>query len=130
MTDTTSKTATGASNGGDTVDKPAAPVQRVHGMDRLREEECYYVTGLIDECLKEAQHLVRKVYHKAFNRTIDHDGSKGTQPLDRPQAVKTLSEAYDCAALALAYIFSASSHLRDDAEHDDPWTTPSQGLVV
>ena len=80
MTDTTSTTATAASTGSDTAAKPAAPIQRMHGMDRLREEECYYVTGLIDECLKEAQHLVRKVYHKAFNRTIDHDGSKGTQP--------------------------------------------------
>jgi hypothetical protein len=116
----TTKVKAANTNGGDTTDKPA-PVQREHGIDRLREEECYHLTGLVDECLREAEHLVKKIHNKAFNRTLDHDGTKGTQPLDRAEVVKTLNEAYDCAALALAYIFSVSSHLRDEVERNDPW---------
>jgi len=113
---TTSSTVTAASNGGDTPtdNKPAA---REHGLARLREEECYYLTGLIEECLDEARHLVKKVNNKAYNRISDHDGSKGTKPLDRGEMAATLHEAYDCASHALAYLFNASTHLRvDDVE--------------
>ena len=110
----TDKTATkAASNGGDTTQEHL-PAQREHGMKRLREEECYQLTSLIERCLSEAEHLVKKVNNKAFNRTLDHDGSKGTIPLDRAEARKILDEAYDCASLAIAYMYEASTHLQDD----------------
>jgi hypothetical protein len=110
MTD--SATAQVASDGDDPTAKPK-PAQRVHGMDRLREEECYHLAGLIGECLDEGRHLVKKVYNKAWNRTLDHDGSKGTRPLDRAEARQILDEAYDCVSLALAYLYEASTHLKD-----------------
>ena len=122
---TSSTTAQAASDGGDTADI-GTPAQREHGMDRLREEECYRLTGLIDECLSEASHLVRKVYNKVYNRILDHDGAKGTKPLDRDEARRILDEAYSCASLALSYIYSAATHLRDDPEPTtDPWTSGS-----
>ena len=111
-------TETAVENGQDTAHKAAKPVpaQREHGIDRLREEECYFLTGLIGECLREAEHLVKKVHSKALSRTIDHDGSKGTRPLDRDEAKAILDGAYECASLALAYIYSASEHLNSAAE--------------
>ncbi len=78
-------------------------------MNRLREDECYHITSLITDCLSEAEHLVRKVHSKIQGRVLDYDGSKGTQPLDRDEARKILDEAYDCASLALTYIFRSAS---------------------
>ncbi len=109
----TDSATTKAASNGDTATTEPKPAQRVHGMDRLREEECYRLTGLIGDCLDEAEHLVKKVNNKAFNRTLDHDGSKGTKPLDRAEARQILDEAYDCVSLALAYIYSASQHLQE-----------------
>jgi hypothetical protein len=117
MTD--SATAQVVSNDGDTTAK-SKPAQRVHGMDRLREEECYYLAALIGECLDEARHMVRKVYNKAWNRTLDHDGSKGTKPLDRAETRQILDEAYDCLALAMTYLFDASTHMREANDKAEP----------
>jgi hypothetical protein len=121
MTD--SETVQAASNDGGTTAKPK-PAQRVHGMDRLREEECYYLAALIEKCLDEARYLVKKVYSKAWNRTLDHDGSKGTRPLDRAEARQILNEAFDCVSLALAYLYEASTHLRDADNQPDPLFYP------
>jgi hypothetical protein len=101
-----------ASNGGASASKPK-PAQREHGMNRLREEECYHLTRLICDGLDEAEHLIRKVHNKAYNRTLDHDGSDGTKPLDCGELLPILDEAYECAALALTYIFSLSLPMRD-----------------
>jgi len=112
MTDSNT-TIQAASNGGDTAEK-STPAQREHGRNRLREQECYHLTSLIEDCLSEAEHLVKKVHNKVYNRVLDYDGSKGTQPLDRAEARQLFEEAYDCASLALTYIYSASTHLRDE----------------
>jgi hypothetical protein len=111
----TSSTVQAVGNGGETTDKSML-AEREHGMNRLREEECYRLTGLIGNCLGEADYLVRKVYNKAHQRTLDYDGAKGTKPLNRDEARQILDEAYACASLALSYIYSAATHLRDDTE--------------
>ncbi len=103
--------ATKAAGNGEPTEK-RTPIQREHGMNRLREEECYHITNLITDCLNEAEHLVRKVHGKAQGRVLDFDGSQGTKSLDRDEARETLNEAYDCASLALAYIFEVCQHLR------------------
>lgn len=107
-----------ASNSGTTDKHP--PAQREHGMNRLREQECYQLTSLIGDCLTEAEHLVRKVHGKAYNRVLDYDGSKGSNPLDRNEAQQILNEAYDCASLALTYIFSVRTHLQDESYEGEP----------
>jgi hypothetical protein len=109
----TDSTATKTASSGDTTEKHQ-PAQREHGMSRLREQECYQLTCLIGNGLDEAAHLTRKVYSKAFNRTLDHDGSKGTKPLDRQEALDVLDEAHQCASLALNYICQARQNLRED----------------
>jgi hypothetical protein len=106
---TTTRTA---ANGSATTSK-RVPAQREHGLDRLREDECYHLTGLITDSLDEAGYLVRKIHSKALNRTIDHDGSHGTTALDRDEARTILAEARDCAALALDYLFRAVDALDD-----------------
>ena len=109
---TSSTTTKAASTNGGTTAK-AVPAQREHGISRLREQECYDLTNLIQNCLDEAEHLVRKVHNKAYNRVLDYDGTKGTQPLDRAEAKQILDEAYECASLALSYIYNVSTHLTE-----------------
>ena len=117
---TSSTTAKAASDGADTTAHKHVPAQREHGINRLREEECYHLTNLIDDCLSEAEHLVKKVHNKAYKRVIDYDGANGTKPLDRDDINATLQEAYDCTSLALAYLYSVSTHLRDHADEVEP----------
>jgi hypothetical protein len=123
---TSSKTtAQAASNGGDTTEK-SMPAQRMHGMDQLRQEECYRLTGLIGDGLRETECLVREVHNKCHEWVMDYDGTQGTKPLDRDEASKILHEAYACASLALSYIYSAATHLQDTPEPiDDPWAKES-----
>jgi hypothetical protein len=104
-----------ATNGTPAKDKPA-PAQREHGIKRLREEECFQTTSLIETCLQEAEHLVRKIHNKAYNRVMDYDGSKGTQPINPAELMPILDEAYECTSLALTYLFNISVHLRDDTQ--------------
>ena len=80
----TSSTTTKAASNGDAPPRSHARATRARHR-RLREEECYHLTSLIGDCLDEAEHLVRKVHNKAYDRVIDYDGSKGTEPLDRPR---------------------------------------------
>jgi hypothetical protein len=108
-----STTAKAADNGSTTTTDKTVPAQREHGMDRLREDECYHLTDLIGRALGESEHLVRKVHNKAFNRTLDHDGSKGTAPLDRDEIQRILSEAGDCAQVAVDYLYRAVRVLND-----------------
>jgi hypothetical protein len=105
-----STTAKTADNGSTTTDKPV-PAPREHGMNRLREDECSHLTDLIERALSESEYLVRKVHSKAFNRTLDYDGSKGTAPLDRDEATRILTEAGDCAQVAVDYLYRAVSAL-------------------
>jgi len=119
---TSSSTDKAASNGGDTStqDEPAA---RERGLAYLREEECYYLTGLVASALREAEHLTDEVRNKASDRFTDYSGKRGTEPLDVAEADAKLQEAYDCASLALTYLYSASSHLRDQP---DPGPEPAR----
>jgi hypothetical protein len=101
-----------ASNGSTTTEtEKSVPAQREHGMTRLREDECYYLSTLIRDCLDEASHLVRKASSKASNRTNDYDGSKGTAPLDPDEMSGILTEARDCAQVAIDYLYRAVNAL-------------------
>lgn len=106
---------------GSTAPARSVPAQREHGLNRLREEECYYLSSLIQESLNEAEHLVRKVHNKTFNRTIDHDGTKGTAPLDHPEAQQILTEARDCAQVAMDYLDLAVNALLGPPGEPEPF---------
>ena len=109
-----------ASNGSTDTEK-IVPAQREHGLDRLREDECHHLTLLIRDSLDEASHLVRKASSKAFSRTLDYDGSKGTAPLDRDEIAGILTEARDCAQVAIHYLYRAISALQDQNDYDSPF---------
>jgi hypothetical protein len=119
---TSSSTDQAASNGDDisTQDKPAA---RERGLAFLREEESYHLTGLVLSALREAEHLTEEVHRKASDRFTDYSGKRGAAPLDVAEAADKLREAYDCGSLALTYLYSASSHLRDQP---DPGPEPAR----
>jgi hypothetical protein len=107
---TSSTTVKAASSGTDTTEtETKAPRER--GISRLREEECYHLTAIVRDALTEAEHLTSKVHSLTSSRFIDWDGSKGTEPLDRAELGKTLHEAYDCAAIALGYLYEAHEQM-------------------
>jgi len=101
-----------ASNGSTpTETEKIVPAQREHGINRLREDECYHLTSLIRDSLDETSHLVRKASSKAYNRTLDYDGSKGTAPLDQDEVRDILIEARDCGQVAIDYLYRAVNAL-------------------
>ena len=110
---TTAKTA---ANGAAAATATQVPAQREHGLDRLREDQCYHLSALIVACLSEAEHLVRKVNSKAFSRTLDHDGTKGSAPLNNTEIAQILTEARQCTQAASDYLYQAASTLQDQDE--------------
>jgi hypothetical protein len=111
MTTTADKAS---SNGATAASK--VPAQREHGLNRLREDQCYHLSALIVACLSEAEHLARKVNSKAFSRTIDHDGTKGTAPLNPTEIAQILTEARECAQAATEYLDQATVTFEDLGE--------------
>ena len=49
---------------------------------RVREQVIYSLTGLAESALYEAERLVHQVKTTVSKRILDHDGSKGTEPVD------------------------------------------------
>ena len=76
-------TVQAASNGGDTAEK-STHAQREHGRNRLREQECYHLTSLIEDCLIEAEHLVT---HHAVAQHIGAAGIGGEVAADLAAAL-------------------------------------------
>jgi hypothetical protein len=118
MTDSTPTTAQAASNGGtatetSTQDTPAQPAR---GLDRLRDDECYHLTGLVTSALYETEHLIRQVHDKAQDRFFNHHKG-GSDPLDAEEITRLLGEAYQCSLMASTYIDKAAMRWLDrDAE--------------
>ncbi len=110
MTTTTATAASDSSTAGDT------PAVREHGITRLREEETYHLTALVRDALNEAERLTTEVNNQSMNRYRDYSGDKGTEPLDRDDAWRRLTEARDCAQVAIDYLYEAVNALRDQDE--------------
>ena len=51
-----------------------------------------------------------------MDRYRDYTGSNGTGPLDRDYAVSRLTEARDCAQVAIDYLYRITTALRDQDE--------------
>jgi hypothetical protein len=109
-------TAEAASDGSTTTTAADAPAEREHGLSRLREEECYHLTALIRDALNEAERLTNQVNNDSMDRYRDYSGSNGTDPLDRDHAVSRLTEARDCAQVAVDYLYKVTDALRDQDE--------------
>jgi hypothetical protein len=96
---TSSTTDKAASNGNDTT-ADIQPAERAHGIARVQEELVYHLTGLAEAALYEAERLMYGLKNEAMKRTVDHDGSKGTEPIDMGHVVMTVSETLDCIDVA------------------------------
>ena len=107
-------TTQAASNGGTTT--ADAPAKREHGLSRLREEECYHLTTLVRDALNEAERLTNEVNGQSMDRYRDYTGGDGTDPMDRDYAWRRLTEALDCAQVAVDYLYKITSALRDQDE--------------
>ncbi len=102
-------TAEAASNGSTTADVPA---KREHGLARLQEEECYHLTALVRDALNEAERLTNEVNGQSMDRYRDYSGDKGSNPLDRDYAWSRLTEARECAQVAVDYLYRITNALR------------------
>ncbi len=104
-------TKTEAANGGTSTEHRAqeTPAEPVYGFARLRESEMYHLMGLAQSALSEADHMTRKVHDKARDRYLDHEGT--SEPLDRQEISRLLSDAYQCAIKAANVIDEAADAL-------------------
>ena len=104
----TTTTATAASDGSTAEDTPA---EREHGITRLREEETYHLTNLVKDALDQAERLTSEVNGRARTSYLDYSGKNGAEPLDRDHAWRRLTEARDCAQVAIDYLYRAVNAL-------------------
>jgi hypothetical protein len=118
MTDSTSTTA--AANGGIRTDLAAkeTSAEPVYGFARLRESEIYHLMGLAQSALDETEHTVRTVHQMAADRWLDHQGT--TEPLDKDQISRLLTDAYQCAIKAATVIDTAAQHWLDEDLSTEP----------
>jgi hypothetical protein len=123
MTDSTITTA--AANGGTSTDPSTqqTSAEPVYGFARLRESEVYHLTGLVQSALDETEHMVRTVHQMAQDRWFDHKGA--TEPLDKDQISRLLTDAYQCAIKAATVIDQAAQHwLEEDLGEPGSSATP------
>jgi hypothetical protein len=96
----------------------AEPAERNHGMDRVQEQLVYHVATLARSVLSEAGQLTQKLADTAMKRSFDHDGSKGTEPLDMSAVTATLAEALDCIDVASEQLSRLNVDIRMQREPD------------
>ena len=118
MTDSTITTA--AANGGTSTDLSTqeTSAEPVYGFARLRESEVYHLMGLAQSALDETEHMVRTVHELARDRWMDHKGT--TEPLDKDQISRLLTDAYQCAIKTATVIDTAAQHWLEEDLSDEP----------
>ena len=100
-----------ASNGTDT-NAMSRPPRASTASSCVREQVIYSLTGLAESALYEAERLVHEVKTTVSPRILDHDGSKGTEPVDKAKIAKVVSEALDCIDVAAEYLSRLSTDIR------------------
>ena len=100
-----------ASNGTDT-NEDVAPTPREHGIEMVREQVIYSLTGLAESALYEAERLVHQVKTTVSTRILDHDGSKGAEPVDEATVAKVVTESLDCIDVAAEYLSRLTTDIR------------------
>jgi hypothetical protein len=96
---TSSITGKAVSNGSNAM-IDAEPAEREHGITRVQEQLVYHVTSLAESVLYEAERLMADLAKTASQRNFDHDGTKGTAPMDMTRVSAVLGEALDCIDVA------------------------------
>jgi oligoribonuclease NrnB/cAMP/cGMP phosphodiesterase (DHH superfamily) len=119
MTDGTTKIKA-ADDGGTTSDLSAqeTATEPAYGFARLRESEVYHLMLLVQSALSETEYVVRTIEEKARERWMDHHGT--TEPLDKDEISRLLSDAYQCATKAATVIDETAVHWLDWDLPDEP----------
>ena len=87
------------SSGTDNTNKDA-PAGSAHGIHRVHEQLVYHVTSLAQSVLYEAERLMTDLNKTASQRTLDHDGTHGSTPLDMSSVLTVVTETLDCIDVA------------------------------
>jgi len=117
----TSKTIKAVSDGTEIPADAVAVPASDRGFQRVQEEQVYYLSGLAAAALYEAERLVTKVKDTALDRTVDRNGSKGTQPIDLPQTATVITEALDCIEIACESLSRLNVDIRTRQGHGLSW---------
>jgi hypothetical protein len=107
-----------AESGTDPTTEIQAP-EREHGIARVCEEQVYHVTGLAESALYEAERLTYALKTSAMTRISDHDGSKGTEPIDMQHVVQVVTETLNCIDVAAEHLSRLCGDIR--LRQDDPF---------
>ena len=83
-----------------------------HGIERVREQVIYSLTGLAESALYEAERLIHEVHASVSQRILDHDGSKGTEPIDLKKVADAVTETLDCIDIAAEHLSRLSTDIR------------------
>jgi hypothetical protein len=113
---TSSVTQLPAANNGTEPTADASRAKREHGMCRVQEQLVYHVTGLAESALYEAEQLTHALNRAASQRTLDHDGGKGTEPPDMQHVAAVIAEALDCIDVAAEQLSRLSTDIRTRLE--------------
>jgi hypothetical protein len=118
MTSNTTKIQAAGNEGTSTdLNAQETSAEPVYGFARLRETEVYHLMGLVQSALDETDHMVRMVHEKARDRWLDHQGN--TEPLDKDEIGRLLSDAYQCAIKAVTVIDEAATHWLNESDLSD-----------
>ena len=101
-----------ASNGTDT-NAMSRPRRVSMASRRVREQVIYSLTGTRRiRSLRGRAPRARRSRRPSRQRILDHDGSKGTEPVDTAQIAKVIAEALDCIDVAAEYLSRLSTDIR------------------
>lgn len=89
-----------------------APASSGHGITRACEQVVYHVASLAQSVLYEAEQLTSNLARTASARCLDHDGTKGSTPLDMAEVAAVLGEALDCIDVASEQLSRLSVDIR------------------
>jgi len=93
---------------------------RQHGINQVREQAIYSLTGLAESALYEAERLIHEIHGTASQRLLDHDGSKGTGPLDTANIADVIGESLSCIDVAVVHLTRLSDDIRN-GQDDQPF---------
>lgn len=96
-----------------------ALAKREHGITRVQEQLVYHVATLAQSVLYEAERLMADLSKTASQRNLDHDGTKGSAPVDMARVAAILAETLDCIDVASEQLSRLNVDIRMRLEPGD-----------
>ena len=108
---TTTKPASNGSTTTETKPEKSVPAQREHGMTRLREEECHHLTPLIRDMPRRGVAPGQEGQQQGLQPDPRLRRQQGHCPARPGRDSGILTEARDCAQVAIDYLYRAVNAL-------------------